>query len=364
MGFKIDAIKKILFDTDRKSLWQIYRDIKWIKNQSPFWAKSTGYYFVCLMYKKDAGRLEDYLPDGVWKAFIYNSPYYKHTRLHPDYKGHHPILNDKKKFKELTIEKGIDAPTYLGSIKDGVLTLAGSKSEINLNDESAVKAILNQWIEKEEAIFIKRVDGMLGMAIYKVDSWESFLEIKFQKKEYLIEGKIKQIKSLDEVNPNCATSLRLVTILKEGEPFILGSYYRTGIGDNYIDHTTSGGVMVPYDIFQNKLTRIGYQGWEFGGKSFTRHPNTGFEFADKPLPYPEKVIALAKRAALAVPDQTFIGWDIAFTEDGPVVMEGNDNPSLLGLQVAFRGLLNNPHFKELFQKYMNPDGTPRKANNN
>lgn len=362
MGFKIDVIKKILFDPQRKSLWQVYQDLKWIKTKSPFWVKSTGYYFEYLMYKKDAGKLEDYLPDGVWKAFINNTPYYKYTRKHPQFNGYHPILDDKKKFKELAIEKEIAVPTYLGSIKEATtLCIAKSNEEISLADENTVKEILSKWIEKENAIFVKRVDGMLGLAIYKVDSWEAFKKIKFEKKEYLIEGKIRQIEYLNQVNPNCATSLRLVTILKEGVPYILGSYYRTGIGNNHIDHTTSGGVMVPYDIFSNKLAKYGYQGWSFGGKSLARHPNTGFEFEDKPLPYPEKVIELAKRAALAVPDQHFIGWDISFTEDGPVILEGNTNPSLVGLQIAFRGLLNNALFKELYQKYMNPDGTPRKV---
>jgi hypothetical protein len=33
-----------------------------------------------------------------------------------------------------------------------------------------------------------------------------------------------------------------------------------------------------------------------------------------------------------------IGWDIAITPDGPVFIEGNDNPEISGLQTVNGGL--------------------------
>src|SRR5699024_7825707 len=153
-----------------------------------------------------------------------------------------------------------------------------------------------------------------------------------------------------------------ITVLKNGEPFILGSYYRTGFGDSTVDNASAGGIMVPYDIHHNKLNGLGYKKWVFGGKSYKKHPNTGYEFKDKPLPYPDKVIDLVKRAALALPDKELVGWDIAYTDHGPLLMEGNDNPALISQQITYKGFLSNPHFKRLYKEYFNTDGTLKKGN--
>ena len=39
-----------------------------------------------------------------------------------------------------------------------------------------------------------------------------------------------------------------------------------------------------------------------------------------------------------------IGWDIAFTENGPIFIEGNDNWEITGIQATNGGM------KELFQE--------------
>ena len=35
---------------------------------------------------------------------------------------------------------------------------------------------------------------------------------------------------------------------------------------------------------------------------------------------------MCKEAALVVPEVRFVGWDIGFTEKGPVMIEGNEYP--------------------------------------
>ena len=33
------------------------------------------------------------------------------------------------------------------------------------------------------------------------------------------------------------------------------------------------------------------------------------------------------KAALEVPEVRYVGWDVAITKNGPIIIEGNENPS-------------------------------------
>lgn len=53
------------------------------------------------------------------------------------------------------------------------------------------------------------------------------------------------------------------------------------------------------------------------------HPKTGRRFAEFELPYWRETCALARRAARHFLPLLTIGWDIAVTPDGPLLIEGN-----------------------------------------
>ncbi|WZU02740.1 hypothetical protein MGH68_07565 [Erysipelothrix sp. D19-032] len=38
------------------------------------------------------------------------------------------------------------------------------------------------------------------------------------------------------------------------------------------------------------------------------------------------MIGLAKKAALHIPELGMVGWDVALTKDGPMLIEGNQFP--------------------------------------
>ena len=48
------------------------------------------------------------------------------------------------------------------------------------------------------------------------------------------------------------------------------------------------------------------------------------------MPYWDELVAFAKEIAMVVPEQRIVGWDLALSVDGWVIIEGNTRP---GLQV-------------------------------
>jgi hypothetical protein len=66
----------------------------------------------------------------------------------------------------------------------------------------------------------------------------------------------------------------------------------------------------------------------------TSHPVSGATFARVTVPHFDAACALAQRAAELLPGVRSIGWDVAITLDGPVLVEGNHNWGAILLEVA------------------------------
>ncbi len=73
-----------------------------------------------------------------------------------------------------------------------------------------------------------------------------------------------------------------------------------------------------------------------------KHPETGVSFSDMVFPDWEKMLEVANNAALNIPDCHFQGWDIAMTDQGPIILEleaDGGNP-ILGQLCHDKGVLN------------------------
>jgi hypothetical protein len=53
-------------------------------------------------------------------------------------------------------------------------------------------------------------------------------------------------------------------------------------------------------------------------------PGTGAQVARRPVPFFEESCALVRRAAPAMLPMRTLGWDVALTPGGPVVLEANN----------------------------------------
>lgn len=85
---------------------------------------------------------------------------------------------------------------------------------------------------------------------------------------------------------------------------------------------------------------------------FTRHPVTGKDLKGKVVPYYQEAVRLAEKAANIVfratdANITLIGFDIALTNDGPVIMEMNARPGFSRIQNLYGPIVREKlHYKE------------------
>ena len=94
------------------------------------------------------------------------------------------------------------------------------------------------------------------------------------------------------------------------------------------------------------LVQAAWGGWR------DRHPDTDAQITGRVLPLWAETQALAARAHAAFADRLLIGWDIAITRDGPVLIEGNSGPDLDIIQRVYGEPLGNARFGELIALHL------------
>lgn len=185
---------------------------------------------------------------------------------------------------------------------------------------------------------------MSKIFVKKERSMKKLYERLSSKKQFLIEETIIQHKELEKLNPYAVNSFRIVTLLKNGKVYILNNALRInldkevsiGCQDAYVKLNEDGTLASP---FVDDLANI-----------ITKHPLTGQDLTKIKIPYVKEAFEMVKEAALVVPQIRYIGWDVAFTKKGPIIVEGNEYPSY-GL-IQYYLLSKNPkqgHLEQIAQ---------------
>jgi hypothetical protein len=156
---------------------------------------------------------------------------------------------------------------------------------------------------------------------------------------WVIQDYLAQHPTLAALNPDALNTVRLVTWLDTaGTVAPLMAILRLGRAGSQVDNWDRGGISVAIDLATGTLGE-GIFKPEYGGTRTDRHPGTGARFTGVALPDWRAAVALCTRAAGVLPGVRSIGWDLAFTPAGPVIVEGNGSWDLPMVQVHTDGLL-------------------------
>lgn len=142
----------------------------------------------------------------------------------------------------------------------------------------------------------------------------------------IFENLIEQTKQLSSLNESSVNTIRFMTTLHpDGDAKIIGIFIKIGRSGKCVDNAGSGGnVDACVDIETGKIKYpIQFDGWR-KIKDITHHPDNGNLIdgivVDKWESIKRQVIDYQK----SFPFIKAAGWDIAITEEGPLVIEVND----------------------------------------
>ena len=189
--------------------------------------------------------------------------------------------------------------------------------------DTADEEKLAWFLERNQMIFAKPTGGSCGRGVEKFTR-EEFPEIRKSLGEnMLLESMVVQHPVVSELYPHCINTTRVVTIFKNGKANIVCAYIRIGNDGKHVDNFNSGGMTAPVDLATGtvKAPAVDKKKDVYKVHPMTGHPIEGFK-----LPDWEQALEMVAAAASKVPEMAYIGWDVAFSENGPLIIEGNNFP--------------------------------------
>jgi hypothetical protein len=154
---------------------------------------------------------------------------------------------------------------------------------------------------------------------------------------HILQERIVQHPKLNELYPLAVMTLRIVTVLNNGKANFLAGTVRVGSGGGVVDNFHAGGLIGSVNMETGYLGRTFTPGPGRGG-SVTHHPDTGVEFEKAQIPFVSEAMKLCLTAHQFFYGIHSIGWDIVFTEEGPKILEANDEWMMALVQFANGGL--------------------------
>lgn len=196
--------------------------------------------------------------------------------------------------------------------------------------------------------FIVKPDNLgLGMGIHIVDTsdkdldalFKSFLneiEVNRGKSEeaessIVLEELIVQDEAFEKLYPKAVNIIRITTIMIDGAPKFLDAWLRVGMGGYDITAANLAELYCGVDIDTGVVATDGFT--ELYG-SYEFHPDTNVRFKGYQIPKWDNLLKVSKELAYVLPSVRYVGWDMALTENGWVLVEGNENGEFLG-QLVF-----------------------------
>lgn len=213
----------------------------------------------------------------------------------------------------------------------------------------------NHFISGKEEIIFKPLSAQCGIGITKYTIHHSKIEDNniydaISGKTGMIEDCIVQHKELARLNPFSINTIRVQTIVRNGQVFVLNAALRTGADCNsFTDNFASGGLVSAIDI-NTGIIQAGAVSKM--GEVFYSHPVTGVTFKGFQIPNWSLVIETCRKAALEIETMPYIGWDAVVNYDGSVqLIEGNHDPGAVMHQYPW-ALIENKGIRSTVDEYI------------
>ena len=163
----------------------------------------------------------------------------------------------------------------------------------------------------------------------------------------IIEEWITQHEELTKIYREAINCLRIITVFKGGKTNFLTGGMTWGNGMK-IANASASGIVSPVNFETGYLEKPAA---DFYGHSYERHPITGERIIGIKLPYWEETIEMLKKAAAVVPEVGYIGWDVAITPTGPIIIEGNTTPGYKYYQIPIH-MVDKIGNRSIYEKFL------------
>lgn len=286
--------------------------------------------FVCRELSSEEKRLLS--KDMKEKAKRYGFSYEEYFLLHLQGKSEEQVSEYISDFEHVEIVEKMNKAKNQAIFDDKALTYkyfskyyhrACAFAEPSTRGIECIRAFAEQYgtfilkpIEKASGVGVQVVHGE------KSDELQEISKKLLEKYKYgvFVEELIQQVPLMKELHPSSVNTVRIPTIrCSDSETVIFHPFLRVGRGDSVVDNAGAGGIICALD--ETSGTVIAAR--DERGNEYTIHPETGIQLLGFKIPQWEHAVETAKQLAQVVPSNRYTGWDLALTDSGWIMVEGN-----------------------------------------
>jgi hypothetical protein len=192
-----------------------------------------------------------------------------------------------------------------------------------------------KFIANHATFMRKPYDGLGGADVTKIKTQDignpkEFFE-ELRTKHLFLEELVIQHEKLNELCDTSVNTIRIMTFNNHGHPEILWAGLRIGNGINPVDNFHAGGMGAEINLKTGTL--IG-PALDKDLNEFNHHPKSKVKIDGFQIPYFKEVKEMVKKASLESDKILVVGWDVAITPTGPLIIEGNRRPGFDLVQVT------------------------------
>ena len=155
---------------------------------------------------------------------------------------------------------------------------------------------------------------------------------------FVVQDYLVQHPVMARFNPESLNTMRMVTYNTGKNVYFDKAAIRMGRPGSKVDNAYADGL----------YTNVKLDGTlEDSLFCFTTRERLEHDFHDIVIPYYQEAIELIKEIHTHIPEVFTVGWDVAITEHGPIVVEANDGWALFVTQTAF-GYAARPAWNKYF----------------
>ncbi len=334
----------VLRDENRKKWNLILKEaiIFWIvKRELPY------FYFGKFLYRKEIENYKEYLSGKEVDKITLSKT------LHNE--KYAALLRDKLSFALYMKKKEIPVPELISYNLEKHFFYDSKLYTIKIKEELYQFFNLVLEASNKNSLFVKFTKEMGGKGCYLLTKRNLKTEIdtygfSILSNNCIHQEVVIQHNEISRIYPHSINTIRFDTYVdKNKQAHILSAFMRFGSGGSVVDNGSAGGIYLSVDLEKGKLKGCCHQLMQYGGKQLASHPDTEIIFDGYDIPFFKESCELIKKTVSVIPDR-IIGWDIAISKDGPIIIEGNDNNSFITPDIAYGGYLKHPLFKEILEE--------------
>lgn len=204
--------------------------------------------------------------------------------------------------------------------------------------QSCTEEMFLKFVERHPVFVEKpcnqsRGDGVKKVFAQQINTADYYTDI-YKKGTIILEEAIEQDDKMGVLHTQSVNTVRCTTITNRQGVHLFHPVLRMGQGRSFVDNASAGGIIANIDTDSGVVYTNGY---DEAGNEYAVHPDSGQMIKGFQIPQWEELKKVASSIGNVLPDVGYVGWDLALSKKGWIMIEGNPHGQFLCEYVERKG---------------------------